>query len=121
MCTYALVGCLVVDVAPVALALEAARGVDALAVLAHLRHEGALVDVLRLVGHWVDVLARQRAAQQHVVPGAEPGTLLARVAPSLPHRAAAQHARLRLAHRLLALLARERQVAQLLPHVHALL
>jgi len=98
---------LVVDVSPVALALEAAGRVDALAVLAHLRHEGALVDVLRLVGHRVDVLAGQGAAQQHVVPGAEAGTLVARVAPRLSHRAAAQHARLRLAHRLLALPARE--------------
>lgn len=114
-------GCLIVDVSPVALALKAAGGVDALAVLAHLRHEGALVDVLRLIGHGVDVLAGQRAAQQHVVPGSKAGTLVAWIAPSLTHRAAAQHARLRLAHRLLALPAREGQVAQLLPHVHALL
>lgn len=99
-------GSFFIDVAPVTLALEAAGGVDALAVLAHLRHDGALVDLLSLVGHGVEDLPGFVAAQHHVVPGACMGTRLAGVAPRLSHRAAAQPARLRLAHRILALATR---------------
>ena len=56
-------GLFVVNVAAVALALEAARRVHAHAVLAHLRHQDALVDLFGDASHRIDDRAGTISAQ----------------------------------------------------------
>lgn len=47
-------GVLVVDVSTIAFTFETTRHVHADAVLAHLRHQDAFVNLLGNAGHWVD-------------------------------------------------------------------
>lgn len=107
----------------VAAALEAGGRVVAGAGLAELRHDVALVDGARLVGHGVDVLAGLLAAQRDVVGRALVGAGLAGRAPRAAHGAAAQVLGLRHAHGRRAALRVRLPVHVALPlaHVHALL
>lgn len=58
----ALVRILVVDVAPIAAALEAPRRIQATTVSAHCRHQGALVDLFGVIRYRVHYLSRNHAA-----------------------------------------------------------
>lgn len=112
---------LIVHVTTIALALETSRSVHATAVGAHGRHEGALVDFLRVIRYGIHYLAWHLPAKNFVLPGPLGWTLFARATPCGSHGTAAQHFRLRVHHRVEALARLVVQVTRFLPHVDAFL
>lgn len=59
---------LIVHVSTIALALETSRSVHATAMSAHSRHEGALVDFLRVIRYGIHYLAWYLPAKDFVLP-----------------------------------------------------
>ena len=57
-------GVLVIDIPAIAFTFETTRNVHADAVLAHLRHQDAFVNLLGNAGHWVDDGTRAVTAQR---------------------------------------------------------
>lgn len=52
--TNALMSILIIDITAITFALEATRDVHADTVLAHLRHQRTLVNLLGYTGHWIN-------------------------------------------------------------------